>query len=198
MRLENAASVGSLGPRYNDVLDLSEREAANSAEVMNTLLDGTSSSPDRYSIDTNSPVTPVLANMSQDYAQRWTGALFALNPNNPDAARHFCASSREIFTEILATHAPDDEVTAALPDCDRTPEGSPTRRSRIRYFLHKKGLPSDDLEEFVEADMKDVLELFTVFNQGTHGPAGKFSIGQLTAMRKRVEESILFLMGLLN
>ncbi len=46
--------------------------------------------------------------------------------------------------------------------------------------------------------MKDVLELFTVFNQGTHGPAGRFSIGQLTVMRKRVEESILFLMGLLN
>ena len=198
VRLENAASRGALGPQYDDVLELSEREAANSAAVMNTLLDGASSPEGKYSVDTNSLATPILAKVSQDYAHRWSGALFALNPNNPDAARHFCASSREILTEILATNARDDQVIAVFPNCDLTPQGRPTRRSKIRYFLHKKGLTSDDLEEFVEADMKDVVELFDVLNQGTHGPAGTFDMEQLMAMRKRVEDNILFLMDLLN
>ena len=198
VRLESAADHDSLGPQYNQVLDLSEREAANSAGLMNALLDGAATASSERPEDLASPVTPALAAMSPDYASRWGGALFALNPNNPDAARHFCASAREIFAGILAINAPDGEVITVLPDCDRTPQGTPTRRAKIRYFLHKKGLPSDELEDFVEADMNDVVELFGVFNQGTHGPAGKFTMGQLQALRRRVEENLLFLLGLLN
>jgi hypothetical protein len=37
-RLEGAAAAGALDERYNEVLDLSEREAANNAGLMNALL----------------------------------------------------------------------------------------------------------------------------------------------------------------
>lgn len=198
VRLEDAAERSSLGPEYNQILDLSEREAANSAGLMNALLDEATTPNGGRPENSDSPATPVLAQMSPDYARRWTGALFALNPNNPDAGRHFCASSREIFAGILTMNAPDREVIALLPDCDRTPRGTPTRRAKIRYILRRRGLPSDELEDFVEADMNDVVELFAVFNEGTHGPAGKFTMGQLRALRKRVEENLLFLLGLLN
>ena len=54
-------------------------------------------------------------------------------------------------------------------------------------------MDSDDLEDFVENDMKNVVELFEVFNEGTHGTAGTFDLGQLRAVRKRVEDGIMFL-----
>jgi hypothetical protein len=36
--------------------------------------------------------------------------------------------------------APDAIVIAAMPDCEKTPQrGTPTRRAKIRYFLHRQG-----------------------------------------------------------
>lgn len=51
----------------------------------------------------------------------------------------------------------------------------------------------DELGTFVDADMENLLELFETFNEGTHGAAGKFSFSQLQAIRKRVEDAIIFL-----
>ena len=56
----------------------------------------------------------------------------------------------------------------------------------------------DELEAFVEADMNNVVDLFQVFNEGTHGSAGKFGLAQLRMIRKRVEDAIMFLSGLVN
>ena len=40
----------------------------------------------------------------------------------------------------------------------------------------------EELEAFVEADMKNVVDLFQVFNKGTHGSAGTFTRSQLQAI----------------
>lgn len=45
-----------------------------------------------------------------DFNDRWNAALFSLNPQNPDATRHFRTSSREIFTDIFDNYAHDEEV----------------------------------------------------------------------------------------
>jgi hypothetical protein len=113
-------------------------------------------------------------------------------------ARHFCTSAREIIARILSTKAPDDVVTATMPDCDRTLQGTPTRRAKIRYFLHSKGMKRDELEAFVESDIHNVVEIFDVFNEGTHGVAGTFDFAQLQALRKRVEDGIMFLSRLVH
>lgn len=89
--------------------------------------------------------------------------------------------------------APDADVFALLPTCDRTERGNPTRRSKIRYFLHRQGMPEATLEEFVENDMENIVQLFRVFNDGTHGSAGTFDLSQLNAIKKRVEDGIMFL-----
>ena len=47
----------------------------------------------------------------------------------------------------------------------------------------------------VESDMNNVIELFEVFNEGTHGSAGAFDLPQLQAIRKRVEDGITFAGG---
>ncbi len=196
-RLEQAAGNGGYDERYNEILDLSEREAANSAGMMNALMgENPEGVPPENSLE--SPLTPVLRGISEDLGDRWKGALFALNPQNPDAARHFCTSSREIIARILDEKAPDDVVIAKLPDCQRTPQGTPSRRAKIRYFLHEKGMDQSELEEFVENDMENVVQLFAEFNQGTHGSAGTFTMVQLQTLRKRVEDGIVFLSRVVN
>jgi len=198
-QLESAAESGRYDERYNDILDLSEREAANNAGLMNALLGDSEADSDAAPPDSaDSPVTPLLRRVSDDLADRWQGALYSLSPRNLDAARHFCTSAREIIAGILDTKAPNDAVSSAIPECERTQQGTPTRRARITYILHVNGMAQDELESFVEADMENVVQLFHTFNQGTHGTAGKFDITQLQAIRRRVEDGIMFLARLIH
>ena len=197
-RLENHADTGSLSTGYDEILDLSEREAANNAEVMNALFGDTENAEVTEDQATDSWLLDFLRKISTDLVDRWRGALFSLNPSNPDAARHFCTSAREVITQILEIKAPDAEVFSLLPNCDKTDRGNPTRRAKIRYFLHRKGLADDHLEEFIERDMEGVVQLFRLFNDGTHGSAGTFNHSQLVAIRKRVEDGISFLSRIIS
>lgn len=72
--------------RGQELADLAEAEAANSAHVTNTLLGETA--PDAEEIEETS-LTDELSALSLDLHNRWEGARFAINPRNPDAARHF-------------------------------------------------------------------------------------------------------------
>jgi hypothetical protein len=129
--------------------------------------------------------------VSADLGKRWRGALFSLNPLNPDAGRHFCTSVREIFTEVFDVKAPDSLVISCFPDCELH-QGKPNRRFKIKYILTQKSIHSETLENFVESDIDELLSLFRTLNDGTHGSAGKFTIQQLLKIKKRVEDSIQF------
>ena len=192
VRLESAAETRQYGAEYNQVLDLSEREAANSASVLNAMLGNAEPSDGEESVR-STVLDPVLTLISADLPDRWRGALFSLNPDNPDAARHFCTSAREILTRILDSCAPNPTVLAEMPDCDKMPQGTPTRRSKIRFLLRRGNMAEKPLEDFVEEDMRDVLQLFREFNDGTHGSAGRFSLDQLSAIKSRVEHAVEFL-----
>jgi hypothetical protein len=197
-RLERAAEAGRFQGHDNEILDLSERETANCASVMNALLRDPEANDASAMSSLESELTPQLRMISADLADRWAGAVFAFNPRNPDAARHFCTSSREIITRILDGEAPDDAVSAAVPDCSRTPNGTPTRQAKIRHLLHRSGKTQSELEEFVENDIGNIVELFRVFNDGTHGSAGTFTFAQLGAIRARVENGIEFLLRVIR
>ena len=192
-RLEHAADAGAYDESYNEILDLSEREAANNVGLMNALMGDAQAIDEAPPNSPESPLTPILQAISAELGERWRGALYSLSLHNPDAARHFCTSSREIIARILIAKAPDDLVIAAMPECNRTPQGTPTRRARIRYFLHMQGMKQDALEAFIESDMNNVVELFDLLNEGTHGSAGAFDFAQLQLLRKRVEDGIMFL-----
>ncbi|WP_299775817.1 hypothetical protein [uncultured Tateyamaria sp.] len=191
-QLEARAETGIYSERYNNILDLSEREAANSAEVMNALL---GNPEDAGAIEdlTASELDPILSELSGDALDRWHGALFSLNPRNPDAARHFCTSARELLAMILDKFAPNRRVLEAMPDCETIPSGAPSRRAKIRYFLHQRELADEALEAFVDEDLENVLQLFRTFNDGTHGSSGRFTHAQLVAIKKRVEGAVSFL-----
>lgn len=186
-RVERQAqtSVGA-----TNLFSLLEREAENSAEVANSFV---SEAPEAPEGAQDTGILEYLAGFSQDLCDRWKGALFALNPSNPDAGRHFCTSVREIFNEILSRCADDDDVRQADANCELTQQGTPSRRAKIRCLLRKKGADSPEMLGFVDKDIEDILQLFKVFNEATHGEAGKHGFTKLQNIRKRVDGGIMFL-----
>lgn len=192
------AGGSSLESEYygSEFLDLSERENANSLALSNAL----ESEADESSIDPSdllrTEIEGMLQQISPDLSNRWKGALFSLNPQNPDAARHFCASAREVFVQILDMNAPDEKVLALNPGCDMTPSGQPTRKEKIRYLLSRCGLLTAEAVDFVDEDVKNVLALFRMFNDGTHGSSGKFGLNKLMSIKTRVEDGITYLFSI--
>lgn len=174
-------------------LDLSEKENANSLETSNILESEDSETEIDPSLLLKTEIGNILESMSSDLNNRWKGALFSLNPNNPDAARHFCTSAREVFVQILDINAPDSLVIELDGDCEKTDQGQPTRRAKIKHLLHNAGIMNSAAIDFVDEDVKNVLSLFRVFNDGTHGSSGKFGIEKLMAIKTRVENGISYL-----
>ncbi|MDE0308561.1 MAG: hypothetical protein OXI60_01845 [Acidiferrobacterales bacterium] len=191
--LSNAYEQLDISGTDSFLTDIAEQETANSVIVFNSLIDNTPDPKISHEDICDSSIADELADVSPDLHSRWYGAIYALNPNNPDAARHFCSSSREIITQILDINAPKSDVLIHSPDCDKTKDGSPTRRAKIHYCLNRHGRANDTFENFVSADIDNVLMLFGELNAGTHGPAGKFSLAQLDSTKTRVKDAIRFM-----
>ena len=170
--LEHQVSFDDTDHRYRLMLELPRQETANSLAVTGALFGEAPAETELPTSLQETVITDELVEISPDLHKRWHGALYALVPQNPDATRHFCASAREIFSHIFDIKAPDDMVISALPGCDMTPQGTPTRRSKIYFFMQKRTLQNKAFEIFIDQDIDNVIELFEVFNAGTHGPAG--------------------------
>lgn len=72
--LESRAEAQAYDERFDRFLDLSEREAANSAAVMN-VLDGETPEEQSESSLLESGIDDILKAISQDVFDRWHGAL---------------------------------------------------------------------------------------------------------------------------
>lgn len=190
--VESAATEGAWSDSRN-FLDLAEGEAANSVATLNALLAPSTDDEDQEPELRVTSLTNELASIDPELQDRWNGALFALSPQNPDAARHFCTSAREILASILDREAPDSAVKQANPEYVRTPNGGVSRRAKIQFFLARTGNYVAALAQFVEDDIDSVISLFTDFNAATHGGAGRFDLPQLQVIKTRVEHAIQFL-----
>lgn len=179
-----------------DFLDRSEKENANSLALSNLLESDSGDDEGDQSDLLRTEIDDLLQELSPELSNRWKGALFSLNPENPDATRHFCTSAREVFVQILDINAPDDKVMEKSPDCDKTPQGQPTRKEKIKYLLGRSGILTEEAVQFVDEDVKNVLSLFRVFNDGTHGSSGKFGITKLLSIKSRVEDGITYLFSI--
>ena len=182
----------STTPFQEYVYSTIEQENANNLETANVVLDDAQPGVPEYSLQ-DTKILGKLSSISKDLDDRWKGALFSLNPVNPDATRHFCTSAREIFTEIFDSKATDKDVFLAFPNCEKTERGNASRRSKIKFFMHKKGFHDALVETFVEDDIDNILELFHVLSTGTHGASGKYTFPQLASIKKRVEDGLIFL-----
>ncbi len=171
------------------VLDLIEKENAQAVETANKFLENT----DQEIGDVeNKEIENRLSEVSIDLMNRWKGAIFSLNPQNPDAARHFCTSTRELFTDFIELKASDDSVFAYNPNAQKTARGNATRKEKIKYMM--RGYNFDNcVAEFIDADIENILELFHVLSAATHGEAGRYEYAKLIQVKKRVEQGINFL-----
>ena len=174
-KLESRYQQGSIDGG-EEIFLLSERETANGLSVSSALTGAQGDLSDGQNLH-DTTISNELSSISQDLHNRWVGALFSLNPQNPDAARHFCASTREVFTQILDMRAPDADVAAANPQCERTDSGIVTRRSKIRFLLHRRGLLESTLEDLSDGHESpaNILTIFRVLNDGTNAA----SLGRL-------------------
>lgn len=191
-RVEESSALGTW-TAGDDLFEMAEGEAANSAAVLNALLD----EPNPDTADDvrlrNTAITTELRDISPDLDARWRGALFALSPMNPDAARQFCTSAREILVKILDLKAPDKAVLAANSNIQLTENHQVPRREKIRFCLARSGQEDAEFTDFVEDDINNVMELFGAFNPATHGDAGLYDLVQLGAIKSRIEGAIQFL-----
>lgn len=180
------------GGQYIDLLQGIEEENTNNLEVANVVLNNDETDNEEYSLE-DTLISNKLLNISEDLNNRWMGAIYALNPKNPDATRHFCTSTREIFIQIIDTKAKEDDVIKIFPNCEKTDNGSITRRSKIKYLLYQKGVNDVDMEEFIHSDIENILSLLYELNGGTHGKSGKYTLNQLKSIKKRAERGLDFL-----
>lgn len=179
-------------PEQETILNLAEQEQANSLIATNRLFDENNDSQDNSDEIEDIAINNKLSLISNDLMNRWKGAVYALNPQNPDAARHFCTSAREIFTEFIELKAPDALVFQFNPNAAKTDRGNATRKEKIKYMMHGKDL-DDSVAEFADADIDNILELFHVLSDGTHGEAGRYEFSTLVQVKRRVEQGINFL-----
>ena len=194
---DNYEVLENTNSKQEQLYDLIEQENANNLVVANTLNNPNDTAEIEGSLN-DSMIGDKLKILSPDLNDRWNGALYSLNPKNPDATRHFCTSSREIFTDIFDNYAHDEEVFNMFPNCDKTERGNATRRWKIKYFLNKKGIELKGAEEFIDNHIDNILELYHILSDGTHGYAGRYTFIQLKAIKKRVEDGILFLCNIVS
>lgn len=178
----------SLTPQQEYILNLIEQEQANGLITANVVENNDFPAENTDDIE----IGAKLQHVSDDLNNRWKGAVFAINPQNPDAARHFCTSAREIFTEFIELKAPDDAVFQYNPNCQKTNQGNATRREKIKYMMRNSNM-DESVISFAESDITNILALFHVLSDGTHGPAGRYSYQNLLQVKKRVEQGIYFL-----
>ena len=190
-RIEGNRASGVVYPDH--LYSLAEEETARSLRVAKAIDGGDVEETVETAALRGTTLRDELEAFSPDLTGRWEGALFSLHPQNPDAARHFCTSVRECFVKALDIAAPDEIVERNLPTCERTDDGRIKRRSKLRYLLVYKNLVDETIEDFVNEDVKDILKLFRLFNDGTHGSAGRFDLNQLFAIKQRAESGIRFL-----
>lgn len=184
---------------YNSSLlvDYPLNETSNSVQLYNSLAkidSGDYLDPSSLQL---TEVEEMLYAVSAELGKRWKGAIFSLNPQNPDAARHFCTSVREVFIQLIDLKAPDDLVLNLFPKCEKH-NGRPVRKSKINYLLAKHSITLPSMQNFVSSDVEDILNIFLVLNKGTHGTAGTFDVQQLLKIKKRAEDAIAFIAAISN
>ena len=175
----------------DELFNAIENENANSLELGNVVLNKSEIEDSEESFNELN-ISDKLIKISPDLNNRWKGALFSLSPDNPEAARHFCTSTREILKVLIDDGIKDKDVINNNPKCEKTKNGTPTRREKIKYVMSKKGISSELIIEFTDNNIENIVSLINELSNGTHGHSNKYSLNQLKLFRKRFEDSINF------
>ncbi len=114
------------------------------------------------------------------------GAEQSLVSRNPDKVRHTITSLRELITQVLHKFAPDLDINRMFPDPKYYHDGKPTRRARIEYILVTK-YNNTSLVEIIDKDTSAILELFNLYQEGTHKIVTSLTDDELLFILKRTK-----------
>ena len=134
---------------------------------------------------------PLLEAVDPDLAKLYTGARAALRGTNPDRARHFLSSLRELWSHLLRQIAPDKQVLEWIPKDGKKLlyKGKPTREARILYLC--RNLNNGPLSDFIKTDTHAFIELYNVFNR-IHKLNPKLSDQELRALQLRTDSWLTY------
>lgn len=133
-----------------------------------------------------------LPKVGKDLYDLWRGAIESFKGDNPDKIRHFTVSIRELFTQILHTLAPDDDIKKWSSKPEYYDKDKPTRRARLNYICRNVSHPP--FGKFLNKDINATLSFIDLFQKGTHSVKSGFSDDQLVAFRSKAETSLKFLL----
>jgi|GEM_PF-1530525 len=142
-------------------------------------------------LETEGALRSQLLLIEPGLVQLWEGAVYSLDSENPDRARHLATSLRELFTHVLHLLAPDAEVQKWSTKPEHYHENRPTRKARLLYIC--RNINSGPFSGFVEKDIDVVLEFVQLFQRGTHEILIPYTPDQLLALKVRMEGVIRFL-----
>jgi len=114
------------------------------------------------------------------------GAEISLSSRNPDKVRHTITSLRELMTQILHHFAPDAVLKETYSDQKYYHDGKPTRRARIEYILTQK-YGNTSLVKIIDTDIIACLELFNLYQSGTHKIISTLGDDELLFILKRTK-----------
>jgi len=142
--------------------------------------------------ETESAIEELLGKLNVELMRLLHGARQSLESTNPDKVRHFATSLRELFTHVLHTLSPDDQVKNWSNSPTHYDRGKPTRRARLLYIC--RSLNHGPFSDFLEKDIDAVLEFLKLFQRGTHEITPTYTDIQLKMMLVRMESALRILL----
>ncbi len=145
---------------------------------------------------TEGKLEEMLRVLDPEFLKMLKGAERALDSNNPDRARHFGTSLRELFNHVLRQLAPAPKVEDWTNDENHYHNGRPTRRARILYISRKT--KSNSFKDYLHSDVKSVLEFTSLFHGITHKKISGYSKQQLRGMLTKMRGTLHLLISTSN
>ncbi|MEG4021655.1 pPIWI-associating nuclease domain-containing protein [Microcoleus sp. S13C4] len=142
--------------------------------------------------ETESVLEELLGKLNVELIRLLHGARQSLESTNPDKARQAATSLRELFTHVLHTLSPDDQVKNWSNSPEHYDKGKLTRRARLLYIC--RSLNHGPCSDFIEKDINAVLEFLKLFQRGTHEITSPYTELQLKMMLRRMESTLRFLL----
>ena len=197
-----AATRDSLASRLPLITTYAPIEYYREVKVVESItVDEESDIFDDKSIDTAIADTlPSVDGLLEAFDERSIGLLHgarqSLRDDNPDRTRHVTTSVRELFTQVLNSLAPDDDIRGWTSNDDHFHNKRPTRRARLLFIF--RHIDCDPLSRFVQDDVRAALSFVDSLNSGTHAVESRLSAVQLASIVSRMESLLVFLLQIRN
>jgi len=188
----NPAAITQVNPFLFKSVPASFLNSANLIEAISVdiqeeveeeeLMDGIYSESNIYSL---------LSGVNPDLKELWYGANAAIDSKQPDSIRHFATSTRELFTQILHSLAPDKKVEAWDKDPELYYDGRPTREARLLYICRE--INENSMKDFIKKDVSSIIAVVKLFNEQTHKIKSDLSPKQIIALKVKTETTLKYL-----